>query len=286
MAQDNRLSKREKEVVELLLQGKSNKQMALALGIAVSTVEFHLKNVYAKWQVRSRVELILKLGQSTGNATTSLLGQSIVDRRGKNEEYRDRRNTTGDWAAIFRDGVSTIGKEPAVKKRWMVYFFAGLIFGAAYWHYFGLTARFLNSVSPGGYGSGSGWLLILALVIYFSVWLIPAAVPAIYEFRHSTSLRLSVMAVVTVCVSAVLGYYANYLVMLAIFGLPNMEYLLLFGQRSATFWQDWAAIFPRLIFYNCLKWAAVGILTSGIAGLVTGSVYSALSKKNYRVAPL
>jgi hypothetical protein len=179
-----------------------------------------------------------------------------------------------------------IGKEPAVKKRWMVYFIAGLIFGAGYWHYFSLTARLINRVSSGGNGSGSGWLLILALVIYFSVWLIPAAAPAIYEFRRSTSLRLAVLAVVTVCVSAVLGYYANYLVMLAIFGLPNMEYLVIFGQRSATFWQDWAAIFPRLIFYNFVKWAVVGIFLSGIAGLVTGSLYSSLSKRNYRVAPL
>jgi DNA-binding CsgD family transcriptional regulator len=286
MAQNNPLSKREKEVVELVLQGKSNKQMALALGIAVSTVEFHLKNVYAKLQVRSRVELILKLGQPTGNAKTSRLGQSIVDRPGENDETGDRRSASGYWAAIFTDGVSMIGKEPAVKKRWMVYFLAGLIFGAGYWHYLSFTARLINGMSSGGYGSQSGWILILALVIYFSVWCIPAAAPAIYEFRRSDSLRLAVLAVVTVCVSAVVGYYANYLVMLAIFGLPNMEYLVIFGQHSATFWQDWAAIFPRLIFYNCLKWAAVGILASGIAGLVTGSVYSALSKKNYRAASL
>jgi DNA-binding CsgD family transcriptional regulator len=286
MAKDNQLSKREKEVVDLVLQAKSNKQIALALGIAVSTVEFHLKNVYAKLQVRSRVELILQLGQSTGGAKTGPLGQSIVDRAGENPENRDRRNILGNWAAIFKDSVSMIGKEPAVKKRWMVYWMAGLLFGAGYWHYFSLTARFINGVSSGENGSGSGWLLILALVIYFSVWVIPASVPAMVEFHRSASLRLSVLAVVSVCLSAVVGYYANYLVMLAIFGLPNMEYLVIFGPRSATFWQDWAAIFPRLIFYNCLKWAAVGILASGFAGLITSSVYSALSKKDYRAAPL
>jgi DNA-binding CsgD family transcriptional regulator len=283
MAQNNRLSKREKEVVELLLQAKSNKQIALALGIAVSTVEFHLKNIYARFQVGSRVELILKLGNSTGNAKTGDLGQSIVDRPVLNAENRDRRNSIADWAAVFKDGVSIIRKEPAMKKRWMIYLFSGLIFGVGYWHYFSLTARLLNGVSS---STGSGWLLILALIIYFSVWLIPAAAPAMYEFQRSSSLRLSVLAVVTVCVSAVLGYYANYLVMLAIFGLPNMEYLLIFGQRSATFWQDWAAVFPRLIFYNCLKWAAVGIIGSGIAGLVTGSVYAAVSKRNFRVLPM
>ena len=44
----SQFSEREKEVVELLLQAKSNKQIALALGISVSTVEYHLKNVYRK----------------------------------------------------------------------------------------------------------------------------------------------------------------------------------------------------------------------------------------------
>jgi hypothetical protein len=124
------------------------------------------------------------------------------------------------------------------------------------------------------------------MLVYLGIWLIPATLPAIYEFHHSISLRLSVMAVVTVWVSAVLGYYANYLVMLAIFGLPNMEYLAIFGPRTSTFWQDWAAIFPRLIFYNFLKWAALGVLVSGIAGLITGSVYSSLSKKVYKAATL
>jgi DNA-binding CsgD family transcriptional regulator len=56
MKQINLLSKREKEVVELLLQGKSNKLIALSLGISNRTVEFHLKNVYAKFQVNSRIE--------------------------------------------------------------------------------------------------------------------------------------------------------------------------------------------------------------------------------------
>ena len=66
MAQSNQLSSRESEVVKLLLEGKSNKLIASALGISDRTVEFHLKNIYAKYQVSSRMELVLKLGQSTG----------------------------------------------------------------------------------------------------------------------------------------------------------------------------------------------------------------------------
>ena len=83
MIPDVQLSKREMEVLRLVLQGKSNKQIALSLDISVSTVEFHLKNVYAKFQVSSRVELILKLGHASGATKIEELGYSTVDRRGK-----------------------------------------------------------------------------------------------------------------------------------------------------------------------------------------------------------
>ena len=59
------LSSRENEVVNLLLLGSSNKQIALSLGVSERTVEFHLKNIYAKMRVGSRVELILDLVEST-----------------------------------------------------------------------------------------------------------------------------------------------------------------------------------------------------------------------------
>ena len=64
MAQSPQLSDREWEVVELLRQGKSNKIIADALTIYERTVEFHLKNIYTKFEVSSRVELILKLGNT------------------------------------------------------------------------------------------------------------------------------------------------------------------------------------------------------------------------------
>ena len=47
MEQIRLLSRREKEVVTLLLQGKSNKQIALSLDVSERTIEFHLKNIYA-----------------------------------------------------------------------------------------------------------------------------------------------------------------------------------------------------------------------------------------------
>ncbi len=115
MAQFNKLSNREWEVAKLLLQGKSNKLIASSLGISERTVEFHLKNIYAKFQVRSRVELILKLGNATGKFETEKLGRSTVDGIRENIENRDRLNSWMGWATNFRDTVSIISKELEMK---------------------------------------------------------------------------------------------------------------------------------------------------------------------------
>ncbi len=83
MTQQYLFSKREKEVVEFLLQGKSNKQIALALGVSQSTVEYHLKNVYKKLQVNSRTEAVLQLGKSIGDNAPSKLGKPTVEMDGE-----------------------------------------------------------------------------------------------------------------------------------------------------------------------------------------------------------
>jgi DNA-binding CsgD family transcriptional regulator len=108
------LSKREKEVVELVLQGKSNKQIALALDISVRTVEFHLKNVYAKFQVSSRIELVLKLGRDTGPRKIEGLGYSTVEPLGEKAEDRGEPGPQMDWTA-FRSAVAIIGRELVMK---------------------------------------------------------------------------------------------------------------------------------------------------------------------------
>jgi len=42
-----KFSKKEKEVIKYLLEGKTNKQIAHQLGVSVRTIEFHLGNIYA-----------------------------------------------------------------------------------------------------------------------------------------------------------------------------------------------------------------------------------------------
>jgi DNA-binding NarL/FixJ family response regulator len=54
------LSKREQEVIFLLLEGNGEKMIAAKLGIAVRTVEFHLAEIRRKWQVPNIAALVGK----------------------------------------------------------------------------------------------------------------------------------------------------------------------------------------------------------------------------------
>ena len=55
------LTERENEVLALILAGKSNKEIATALSIGESTVKFHVSNIFSKYDVGSRAELISTL---------------------------------------------------------------------------------------------------------------------------------------------------------------------------------------------------------------------------------
>jgi DNA-binding CsgD family transcriptional regulator len=113
MASTNPLSKREQDVVRLLLQGKSNKQLAIALGISESTVEFHLKNIYAKLKVSSRTELILKLGESTGPSAGELGESTVVEDKNLVHNGISERTSTQVSPATppeVRSGTQGIGR--------------------------------------------------------------------------------------------------------------------------------------------------------------------------------
>lgn len=54
----NKLSKREQEVVNLLLKGYNSEEIAKTLFISVYTVKDHIKSIYKKYNVNSRLKLI------------------------------------------------------------------------------------------------------------------------------------------------------------------------------------------------------------------------------------
>jgi DNA-binding NarL/FixJ family response regulator len=53
---EEQLSSREQEVLQLLTEGMTNKQIADKLGIVETTVKTHLKNILGKLHLANRVE--------------------------------------------------------------------------------------------------------------------------------------------------------------------------------------------------------------------------------------
>ena len=58
MLQNYSISNREREIMELILQGKSNKEIEDILFISYNTVKNHIYNLYQKLGVKSRGQMI------------------------------------------------------------------------------------------------------------------------------------------------------------------------------------------------------------------------------------
>jgi DNA-binding NarL/FixJ family response regulator len=54
----DRLTSREREIVQLLAEGKSSKEVAVALGISVKTAETHRANIMRKLEIHSVSEVV------------------------------------------------------------------------------------------------------------------------------------------------------------------------------------------------------------------------------------
>lgn len=59
MIEENPLSNREKEILQLVAQGKSNKEIATELVISINTVKVHVSNIFQKINVSSRAEAMV-----------------------------------------------------------------------------------------------------------------------------------------------------------------------------------------------------------------------------------
>jgi DNA-binding CsgD family transcriptional regulator len=56
------ISERETQIVQLLIEGKTNGEIALALCISQNTVKSHVKNIYRKLEVSNRIQLYRLVG--------------------------------------------------------------------------------------------------------------------------------------------------------------------------------------------------------------------------------
>jgi DNA-binding CsgD family transcriptional regulator len=61
------LTRREREIAVLLLQGMEVKQAAIELGIKIDTAKYHIKNLYKKVNIGGRYELFARFGTENKN---------------------------------------------------------------------------------------------------------------------------------------------------------------------------------------------------------------------------
>lgn len=59
------LTRREREVLDLMILGKVHKEIADALHVSVRTVKFHAAVLYAKYAVHGRDELLRRIAQTS-----------------------------------------------------------------------------------------------------------------------------------------------------------------------------------------------------------------------------
>ena len=67
------LTPREKEVINLIAQGKGNREIAVELGIQEKTVKNYINNIYSKLQVKNRYEVIAYLFKRPSNGQDRLV---------------------------------------------------------------------------------------------------------------------------------------------------------------------------------------------------------------------
>jgi DNA-binding CsgD family transcriptional regulator len=88
------LTEREREIAHLVAQGQSNKAIASALWLSRHTVDFHLRQIFQKLAVSSRVELTRVVLETTpGDVASGVAGGS----------GRGTTNSRGDSGATERD---------------------------------------------------------------------------------------------------------------------------------------------------------------------------------------
>lgn len=159
-------------------------------------------------------------------------------------------------------------KKSTMNERWLVYCLIGLVFGVVDWYYLDL----LTHISWGQLGE-SPLVVPVIIALNYGVWLVPVVPIAIYETRRHKLALPSALASVTVWSSAIFGYYTYYTALLAFWGLPHMDYLLVFGERSPTFWQDWAKVFWKVILSQFLEWIIIAIVGGSIVGFIASRSY-------------
>jgi hypothetical protein len=177
-------------------------------------------------------------------------------------------------AQTVRRNTAQLGGSEQMRRRFAKYTLIGLAFGILDWYY-------LNALPTLSWGRLGESLLVIPIIIFlnYGVWLLVVVPVAIYEARRSQGLRISALAGATVWASAILSYYLYYTVLLAFFGLPHMDHLLLTNRNAPGFWQEWSVAFNRIIVSQFLEWIVIAMVGGCAAGFLAGYLFRSKGRR-------
>jgi DNA-binding CsgD family transcriptional regulator len=95
----NSLTESELKVANLVADGATNQAVARRLCISPHTVNTHLRNVFAKLRINSRLEISQVLNGPREHATHSCHGDDVSIRGGMNETVPEKHRQVGRGAA-------------------------------------------------------------------------------------------------------------------------------------------------------------------------------------------
>jgi len=128
MAENNTLTPREMEILALIAEGKSNKEIAAELFISVNTVKVHISNIFQKIEVSSRTEAMLYM-----------IEQGVVESQPINLKNIEILANPNDVPAIALSKWQVFQRE----YRWFLFILGFIVFGAILL----FTVRFTNNNS-------------------------------------------------------------------------------------------------------------------------------------------
>lgn len=92
------MSPRELEIAELVCRGLTNDQIATSLAISCGTVKVHLRNIYRKIRVKSKLAMFLKFISATTHLKPQSHGQTLAF---ETETYGTTQQGSIDTGEIF-----------------------------------------------------------------------------------------------------------------------------------------------------------------------------------------
>ncbi len=122
-------------------------------------------------------------------------------------------------------------------------------------------------------------------LLNYGFWLVPILPVVLVESRREVGILYPVLAGVITWCSAIVSYYAYYTVLLSLGVLPHLEGMIVFGDRYPGFWEDWAAVFQKIILAQFFEWIVIAIVGGGLLGAVISLAYRAWINRKPSFSP-